>query len=336
MTRKRILLFFAAALLAACSPQIQEPGSRINNPTRPILTDTHYFTQDGARLPLRRWEPKQAQRGVLLALHGFNDYSNAFSSFGPWLAEHGITTLAYDQRGFGQSDQRGIWPGRDVLAKDARGAIIAIRDSFPGQPIYALGESMGGAVLMMAGNSESLNIDGIILVAPAVWGRATIPAYQRLMLWVCAHTIPWLPFSGKGIKRHPSDNIEMLRALGRDPHVIRKTRVDAIWGIVNLMDEALSGASKMQNPALILLGAHDDIIPPKASRRMLDALPSDPGKQPAIAVYENGYHMLLRDLNGQKVWQDIIGWIKDPAVALNYDPDYMGPSPTPPKSSLAN
>lgn len=315
MIRERILLVLAAALIAACSPQIQEPGPRLNNPIRPILTDTHYVTQDGARLPLRRWEPKEAQRGVLLALHGFNDYSNAFSSFGPWLAGNGITTLAYDQRGFGQSDQRGIWPGHEVLAEDARGAIVAIKDAFPEQPIYILGASMGGAILMTAGNPEPLNVDGIILVAPAVWGRATIPAYQKLTLWLFAHTMPWLPFSSKGIKRHPSDNIEMLRALRRDPHVIQKTRVDAIWGIVNLMDEALSAASTIQNQALILLGAHDDIIPSKASRRMLDALPEDPEKKPVIAVYDNGYHMLLRDLQGERVWQDILTWIKNPDAA---------------------
>lgn len=331
MTRKRILLVLTAALLAACSPRLQEPGPHIQNSMHPTLTKTHYVTKDGTRLPLRRWGPESAPRGVLLALHGFNDYSNAFSSIGPWLAEHGIATLAYDQRGFGQSGQKGIWPGHNVLADDAHGAIAAIRDSYPDVPIYALGESMGGAVLMTAGNPEPLNIDGVILVAPAVWGRATIPAYQRATLWVFAHTMPWLSFSGKGIKRHPSDNIEMLKALGRDPHVIRNTRVDSMWGIVNLMDEALAAASSVQAPALLILGAHDDIVPPAASRRMIDALPTGPGTQPTIAVYDNGYHMLLRDLQGETVWQDILGWIDDPAAALRSGADHSDP-----KSRLPN
>ena len=325
MIRTPLLLLLAAALLAACSPRIQEPGPRIDNPLRPVLTDTHYVTRDGTRLPLRRWVPDGPPRGVLLALHGFNDYSNAFSAFGPWLATQGIATLAYDQRGFGQSGQRGIWPEHDVLAADARGAVMAIGNAFPELPVYALGESMGGAVLMTAGHPEPLNVDGLVLVAPALWGRATIPAYQRATLWMFAHTMPWLTFSGQGIKRHPSDNIEMLRALGRDPHVIRNTRVDAMWGIVNLMDAALGAADRIPAPALLLLGAHDDIVPPRAIRRMLDALPDAPDRKPVIAVYDSGYHMLLRDLQGETVWQDIRGWIDDPATALSSGADRLDP-----------
>jgi hypothetical protein len=34
-----------------------------------------------------------------------------------------------------------------------------------------------------------------------------------------------------------------------------------------------------------------------------------------IAVYRNGWHMLLRDLEGETVWRDIAAWIADPAIA---------------------
>ncbi len=36
----------------------------------------------------------------------------------------------------------------------------------------------------------------------------------------------------------PSDNIEMLRALGKDPLVIKRTRIDALKGLVDLMSNA--------------------------------------------------------------------------------------------------
>lgn len=316
MRRTRLASLFLVAVLAACTPRTQDPGPNATDPMPPKLTESHYVTADGVELPLRRWAPDTTPRAVLVALHGFNDYSEAFAGFGDWLAERGILTLAYDQRGFGGSPQTGIWPGHEVLMADIRGAIAAVEEDYPGLPVYALGESMGGAVLMSAWVDEPLDVDGLVLVAPAVWGRATMPGYQTASLWIFAHTMPWLALTGEGIKRQPSDNIEMLRALGQDPMVIKRTRVDSMWGIVNLMDEALAAAQAFDAPALLLFGANDDIVPPDASERMIGALPKSADTHQAIAVYPEGYHMLLRDLQGQTVWEDILSWIRDADAPL--------------------
>ena len=316
MTVRRMMPFLLLAVLAACSPRLQYPGPLADQPMPPKLTETHYVASDGTELPLRRWTPATTPRAVVLALHGFNDYSEAFATFAPWMNENGVAVLAYDQRGFGESGQTGVWPGHDVLIADARGAVTAIHEAYPGLPVYALGESMGGAVLMAAWDREPFNVDGLVLVAPAVWGRATMPGYQSASLWFIAHTMPWLSLSGEGIKRHPSDNIEMLRALSRDPLVLKNTRVDAMWGIVNLMDNALASARRLDAPALMMFGAHDDIVPPAASRHTIATLPDDADSRRKVAVYENGYHMLLRDLQGETVWRDILQWIAEPAAQL--------------------
>jgi len=42
------------------------------------------------------------------------------------------------------------------------------------------------------------------------------------------------------------------------------------------------------------------------------------------AVYENGYHMLLRDLHGETVWRDIAHWIRDRHAALPSAADRAG------------
>ena len=60
------------------------------------------MTRDGLHLPLREWDAKNP-KAVIVALHGMSDYSEAFEMPAPWWAEHGITTIAYDQRGFGRA-----------------------------------------------------------------------------------------------------------------------------------------------------------------------------------------------------------------------------------------
>lgn len=299
---------------AGCAPRLQQAGPFVGAPVQPHLTDTAFVTDDGVSLPLRRWLPEGRPHAVILALHGFNDYSNAFEGVGSYLAGHGVAVYAWDQRGFGRSPQTGIWPGTRRLTDDARGMAALLRARWPDVPLYALGESMGGGVLMAAEDEAPLAVDGFVLAAPAVWGRATMPAYQTAALWLTAHTLPWMTLTGRGLGIVPSDNIEMLRALSRDPLVLKETRVDAIWGIVNLMDAALAAAPDFDAPALFLYGERDEIVPPDATLRMFDSLP--PHGPYTIAVYKNGYHMLLRDLEAHTVWRDVLSWIDDRAKPL--------------------
>lgn len=299
----------AAAILvaatAACAPRVQTLGPP---DYEPALGDDYLQTRDGKRLPLRAWRPDGAPSVVIIALHGFNDYSNAFQSSAAWWRERGVMTYAFDQRGFGDTDQRGIWSGEAAMISDLRSMISAVRERQPDIPLYLLGHSMGGAVVMatLAADSEARGaVDGTILVAPAVWGWSTLNPFYKVGLWLSAHIVPGRNVSGRGLEITPSDNIEMLRALGRDPLVIKDTRIDAVYGLVNLMDRAYLDAPRLDGPVLLLYGARDEIIPGKpvdAVRRRLNGLSRS-------IVYENGYHMLLRDLQSETVWRDILDWI---------------------------
>jgi alpha-beta hydrolase superfamily lysophospholipase len=109
----------------------------------------------------------------------------------------------------------------------------------------------------------------------------------------------------------PSDNIEMLRALGRDPWVIKGTRVETIYGLANLMDEAYGSASSLTGNTLMLYGEKDEIIPKKPTYEFLQKLLASNKADKKVAFYQQGYHMLLRDLQASTAWKDIAAWIDD-------------------------
>jgi acylglycerol lipase len=302
MARTGALLF--CLMLAACAPVTAPLGLE---PATPSLTADAFVTRDGLQLPLRRWEAKEP-RAVIVALHGMSDYSNAFAMPAPWWAAQGITTYAYDQRGFGAAPSRGLWPGGKVLRQDFADCIAAVRARHPGLPVFALGESMGGAVVLSElAAADPPKLDGVILVAPAVWSRADMPIPYRVALWFTAHTMPWLEVSGKGLKIWPSDNIEMLRKFSRDPLVQKRTRSDAVKGLVDLMDEGRRAPGHLAEtpPLLFLYGEKDQVIPAKPSEAVVKEL----GPRAEVHRYAKGYHMLLRDLEGPTVWQDAAGWV---------------------------
>jgi alpha-beta hydrolase superfamily lysophospholipase len=308
------LAFLLLLALGACAPQLQPPST---NSAAPQLLADRMVMDDGAALPLRQWRPAGEPKAVILALHGFNDYSFSFDAPAKAWAEAGIATFAYDQRGFGATAYRGLWAGEDRMMDDLRVAAGLLRARYPTTPLYLLGESMGGSVVMAAAAStDPPPADGLILAAPAIWGRETQGPVQSGFLWLAAHTVPFAELTGEGMHVHPSDNIAMLRALGRDPLVIKATRVDAIYGLVNLMDRAYDAAPRLRGRALVLYGSREDILPGSAVVAMLHRLPTDAGRRPRIALYAKGYHMLLRDLEATTVRTDIAAWIADPAAPL--------------------
>jgi alpha-beta hydrolase superfamily lysophospholipase len=290
--------------IGACGPTYQTAGPPR---TEAALTGDALIMADGYSLPVRVHRALGPEPlAVVVALHGFNDYSHAWAeSAGRW-STNGLTVYAYDQRGFGQADRPGIWPGVDTLTGDLRQVIGVVRERHPGKPLYLVGESMGGAVIMaLLGRPDPPAVDGAVLAAPAVWSRKTMANWMASGLEILRTVIPGVVLTGEGIRKQASDNIEMLIGLGRDPLVIKGARVDAISGLVDLMDAAYEAAPKIETPLLVLYGERDEIVPQASVEKTLDRMTVEPD----LAFYPNGWHLLFRDLNGPIVQHDVWHWI---------------------------
>src|SRR5205814_80154 len=110
------LVLLGLLLSAGCAPTTDEDArlagigtARAAAEPKPVprFAGRGFVTADGTVLPLRQWLPAGPVKAVILALHGFNDYSNAFEGPGDAWAKRGIATYAYDQRGFGAAPERG-------------------------------------------------------------------------------------------------------------------------------------------------------------------------------------------------------------------------------------
>jgi acylglycerol lipase len=260
-----------------------------------------------ADLPRRQWLPEAPPRAVILAVHGFNDYGNAFAEFGAFAAARGIAVHAYDQRGFGANPAAGRWAGTPALIADLEAERARVGALYPGVPVHLLGESMGAAVILAAtAQGAALEAEGVILTAPAVWGGDQLNPFYRATLWLVSRLAPGLKLTGRSLGVMASDNLDVLRALSADPLFIKQTRVDAIAGLVELMDTAYAAAGSLSGPVLILVGERDEIVPPDSQIAMIERVRTTSCVR---VVYPEGWHLLLRDLQRQVVWEDILAWI---------------------------
>ncbi len=327
--RWRAALAAPLLLLAGCGPPADteirfarsappRPAAEAGAPAR--FTDSEFITDDGTRLPLRKWLPRDGVKAVILALHGFGDYSHAFEMPAQVWAERGIATYAFDQRGFGAAPGHGLWAGTGQLAGDAITASRIVRRIHPGRPLYLLGESMGSAVAILAvtgaASGAAADPDGVILSAPAVWSRSTMDLVPRLALFAGVRLFPDMVLTGRGLRVQASDNLPMLKALAQDPLVYKGARIDAIYGLVDLMDDAFAAAPRLPAPTLLLYGAHDEVIPRRPIAEFVAHLPPDPGHIRRLAYYGQGYHLLLRDLDRAVVAGDVASWALDRGAKL--------------------
>ena len=313
---KRAALLIYLLLLAACAPLVQQAGRPDLSFQGPRLEDRDFVSADGTRLGLQHWDAAGEPWAVIVGLHGMNDYSEAFHLAAPWWAAHGITTYAYDQRGFGRSPQRGIWGGRALMENDLRVLVSLVRQKYPHAVVAVAGVSMGGAVAIDAfASAEPPAADRLVLLSPAVWGWSSQPLPTSILLWLTAHTARGWVIQPPGFLLehiHATDNIDELRRMSRDRLQIFGARPDALYGLMDIMQRGSVGTARLTLPTVYLYGAQDDIIPKASAFEAAARLP--PPRR--TAYYAEGHHLLLVDLQAATVWADVERFLRDPAAPL--------------------
>ena len=276
----------------------------------PLQLNDAFEMPDGVRLPYRAWLPTGKIRAVILALHGFNDSHDQWELPAPVWADAGIAVFAPDQRGFGEAPLRGVWSGGSAMAADATDIAALLRAHFPGVRLVMLGESMGGAVAMLASIQFRADVDAFVLSSPAVWGRARMSWAMQAALFLAASLVPGLTVARGPVPIRASDNNEALLQLSRNPLTIKQTRVDTLRGLVDLMDAALAVAPMWKAPSLFLYGAHDELVPKAATLRLWRTLPAGTPQ----AFYADGWHLLTRDLHRDVLIADIADFVVSGAL----------------------
>jgi alpha-beta hydrolase superfamily lysophospholipase len=297
-----VLAFVIVVAAGGCAFSYQHPGPRT---AAPRIEENSFTPGDGKRLALSQWAPSGEPWAILIALHGFNGYRKIFEKPAEFFSDNGVLVLAYDQRGFGEDPEAGHWAGADALARDLDAFLTLVKAAHPGVPVFVAGESMGAAVILKT-LSGPPRADGLILLGPAVWGWSEMNPFYEAVLKLATRLIPWAKFSGRRFGRLPSDNIAMLQELAADPLVIKGTRLDAITGLVNLMQDGLDSAPGIRTLTLVLYGAKDRVVPHHALSGLKGGLPPGAWREKR---YPNGYHMLLRDCSGDEVAADVLGFM---------------------------
>ena len=271
-----------------------------------------------------KWGDEKNSSIIILAIHGYNDYSKSFEIPASFFTKFNFMTVAIDLRGFGKNPNAGRWFSLENHIYDLKKQILRLKKKYPEKKIFLLGESMGGAIaLSLLNHYKTLPINGCILVAPAIWNFKERNFFKSFTLNIISKILPNLAISGKGlIKVQASDNLKMLEELSKDKYFIHKPNFKSLNGVTRLMDQSFDDTKNyLKSPpyrTLILVPINDQIVPRKPLIEILlePDIKKNIGKRFDLSVYTSSYHMMLRDLEGDFVSREIKDWILDKKIFL--------------------
>ncbi|BAY62701.1 alpha/beta hydrolase fold protein [Calothrix brevissima NIES-22] len=256
------------------------------------------------------WLPEGKFKAILVIVHGLGAHSSRFGNIIEQLLPKEYAIYAFDMRGNGRSPgQRGYINSWAEFREDLRIFIELIHNKYPDYPIFIMGHSLGGVVVLdyiLRHPQEAKTLKGAIALAPAI-GKVGVSQF-RLRLGKLLSRI-WPQFSlSTGIDLSTASRDEkVLAAYSTDPlrHTLGTARLATEYFAT--VDWIYSHANEWQLPLLILHGGADKVALPEGSD-IFYKLVNYKDKQ--RVVYPGAYHELQSDINYREVITDLENWLE--------------------------
>ena len=135
---------------------------------------------DGMPLRVARWQPAGASAGTVLIANGRSEFIEKYFEVIGELLQRGLHVVTFDWRGQGFSGRELANPRKghiddfSLYGRDLEAIQRQVMDEHCPKPWFALGHSMGGAILLA--QSAHLDVERMVLSAPMIGlGGAFIP-----------------------------------------------------------------------------------------------------------------------------------------------------------------
>lgn len=227
------------------------------------------------------------------------------------MAEHftgaGFEVLAMDLRGHGKSSgPKGHSPSYETLMDDIDLLLEKVREMFIGKPIFLLGHSMGGNLVLNYVLRRNPGLAGVIVMSPLLLPKIPTPAAKLFLARVMSALSPTTTFH-IGIKpEQKTHDLDELKVILEDPLV--SYRVSARLGIDALRagEWLLEHAREFKLPLLMMQGSGDMVTSIEATGRFVESVEGPC----TFKVWDGLYHELHSERERLEVFAFIVDWMK--------------------------
>jgi acylglycerol lipase len=264
----------------------------------------------GGRLFWRSWTPK-APRAALLFVHGLAEHAGRYAHVALHFAARGFASHAIDYRGHGRSpgprvhvDSFGPWQD-DVAA-----GLALVRRTHPGLPLFVVGHSQGGLVVLLQALRDPDDRAGTIVsspllgVAPPSRPNGLLRAATQVLMRIAPRLLVPNEVNPAWLSRDP----EVGRAYVADPLVSRKVSAGWFRALQQAIAEARSAAPRWTSPLLVLASHGDHLVDADATARWVAAAPAE---HVSSVFWDDLHHELFNETTQQDVFAAMERWLAE-------------------------
>lgn len=249
-------------------------------------------------------------RANIVFVHGLGEHIHRYDTWAGLLNREGIGFTGVDLPGHGLSDgARGFIKDYSVTDEMIEILLRSAASTFPEIPVFIYGHSLGGGIVLDYLVRESPAVKGAIVTSP--WLKLSFePSKFKLALAsVMKSILPGLIQPSGLVVEHISHDPEVVEKYKSDKLVHDKISVSLFTSAMNAGNYALTHASNLKVPLLLMHGSDDQICSPEGSREFASKTPLA-----ELKIWQGGYHELHNDTLKNEVFEYLMKWINSKLV----------------------
>lgn len=266
-------------------------------------------TKDGFQLQASSSAPDNPKAAVLI-LHGFGEHYGRYDHVRQKLAEIGLASFIYDQRGHGRSQGiRGGIMKWDEFLDDVDLAVSAAGDALGMEPTILLGHSMGGLQAASYAINRPHPFKLVTLSSPYLRPGQALPAAKVFMAKLLSFLSPKLlipnPVDENTLTKDPVLN----QAYVDDPLVLKGGTSRLFTESAKAQADCLVNAAKLKAESLLLMYGHDDqLVSPSGSEEFFASCIVPDRK---LIPYAGLRHEIFNEIEKEQVLAELCEWLEE-------------------------
>jgi len=263
---------------------------------------------DGLDLYWQRWLP-ESPRALLLLVHGLFEHGGRHLNPARYFTGQGYGCYAVDLRGHGRSPGRRIHVARfDEFLWDVEAAHGMLRENHPDRPVFLVGHSHGGLVVLLYALRHPAGLPGIVLSSPLLGFHASSApsAALALLARVLSRVWPSVLLPARADPDALSHDKLVGEAYARDPLVSHSASPRWLTSALAAIHEVHSHAHRLAVPALVMAAGDDRIVDAQATARFAQAAPPETVE---YVRWSGLYHEIFNEFEKEAVFRRMQSWL---------------------------
>ncbi len=280
-----------------------------------------FVARDKKQIFCSLWDNTNAPIGIVVIIHGMNDYANRYDDFAKFLNQNRYIVFGADNRAHGRTTKQNKWGTTDgsidIFADTVNDYVdmIKILNDTYNLPIFIIGYDYGSFITQGVLEKTKLCMGGICMMGTA--------KFSKTILWF-ARFVAWVSMKIYGPDRHikflkmllPTNSMQRQKSKYRKIKIYSKNQNDikdySSGFYYSLFKNLVEVDYKIcpETPLLILSSGQDiNGIHCRLAKTLYNAYSIYDLHKITLIIYPDAQHDLLFGLEKNKVQNDILDFI---------------------------